>query len=83
MDFIIGFPISKRGYDYLYVVVDRFSKMCILIPCKKTVTVKRQLIFSLLTCGYILVFLLPLFMIGIPNFLENFGLLFGKGWTLS
>ena len=35
MDFIGGLPMSKRRHDYLYVVVDRFRKMCILIPCKK------------------------------------------------
>jgi hypothetical protein len=35
MDFVGGLPMSKRGHDYLYVVVDRFNKMCILRPCKK------------------------------------------------
>jgi len=40
MDFIGGLPMSRRGHDYLYVVVDRFSKMCILVPCKKQVTVE-------------------------------------------
>ena len=35
MDFVGGFPMSRRGHDYLYVVMDRFSKMCILMPCKK------------------------------------------------
>ena len=35
MDFVGGLPMSKKGYDYIYVVVDRFSKMCILMPCKK------------------------------------------------
>jgi hypothetical protein len=35
MDFLGGFTMSKTGHDYLYVMVDMFSKMCILIPCKK------------------------------------------------
>ena len=35
MDYARGFPMSKRGHDYLYVVVDRILKMCVLMPCKK------------------------------------------------
>ena len=41
MDFVGGLPLSKRGHDYLYVVVHRFRKMCILMPCKKQVTPKK------------------------------------------
>jgi hypothetical protein len=41
MDFVGGLPMSKRGYDYLYVVVDRFSKMCILMTCKKKIVVEQ------------------------------------------
>jgi hypothetical protein len=41
MDFVGGFPMSRKGHDYLYVVVDRFNKMCVLIPCKKKVTVEQ------------------------------------------
>ena len=42
MDFVGGLPMSKQNHDYLYVVVDRFSKMCILMPCKKQVTAEKM-----------------------------------------
>jgi len=37
MDFVGGLPITKKGRDYLFVVVDMFKKMCILMLCKKTI----------------------------------------------
>lgn len=37
MDFLGGFPIKNRGHDYLFLIMDIFSKMCILIPCKNTI----------------------------------------------
>ena len=37
MDFVGGFPKSRKSHDYLYVIVDRFNKMCILIPCNKQI----------------------------------------------
>jgi hypothetical protein len=68
MDFVGGLPMSRKGHDYLYVVVDRFSKMCILMPCKK-----RSQLSKLLTCssnmyGFILGFPRPLSPIEILNF---------------
>jgi hypothetical protein len=42
MDFVGGVPMTKGGHDYLYVVVDRFNKMCILIPCKKKITAEQN-----------------------------------------
>lgn len=38
MDFVVRLPMYRKGNDYLYLVVDRFSKMCILVPCKNKVT---------------------------------------------
>ena len=41
MDFVGGLPMSRKGHDYLYIVVDRFRKMCILIACKKNITTEK------------------------------------------
>jgi hypothetical protein len=38
----------KKNHDYIYIVVDRFSKMCILMPCNKHVTAEQmaQMLFQ-------------------------------------
>ena len=38
MDFITDLPLTTNGFDSIMVVVDKFSKMCRLIPTVKTVT---------------------------------------------
>ena len=39
MDYMLGLSLTKLGNDCVFVVVDRFSKMVILIACKKSITV--------------------------------------------
>jgi len=33
--------MSRKSHDYVFVVVDCFRKMCILMPCKKKVTTEQ------------------------------------------
>lgn len=40
MDFLGGWSKAKMGNDYLFIVVDHFSEIVILVPCKKIVTRK-------------------------------------------
>ena len=41
MDFVGGLRLSWKGHDYLYIVVNRFRKMCILTPCKKKIIAEQ------------------------------------------
>jgi hypothetical protein len=38
MDYMLGLPSTKRENDCVFVVIDRFSKMAILVTCKKKIT---------------------------------------------
>jgi hypothetical protein len=81
MDFVGGLPMSKKSHDYFYVVVDHFSKMCILMPCKKQVTTEQMTQMFFQHVWVHLGFLNPLFLIKILDLLGNFGQVYGHSWT--
>lgn len=38
MDFVMPLPMSDRGFDAIFTVVDRFSRLVHFVPCKSTCT---------------------------------------------
>ena len=38
MDYMLGLPSTKHVNDYVFVVVDKFSKMAIMAAGKKNIT---------------------------------------------
>jgi hypothetical protein len=38
MDYMSGLPSTKNGNDCVFMVVNRFSKMAIMVACKKNIT---------------------------------------------
>jgi hypothetical protein len=83
MDFVGGLPTTRKGHDYLFVVVDRFNKMCILMPCKKAI--KGHEAKNMFFEQGLLHFGIPRIIIlnRIPNFSMCFRLKCGMRWTLS
>ena len=56
MDYLMVYRTTKHQHDTVLVVVDRFSKMAILIPCMKTTTTQptTQLFFEHVWKQYVL-----------------------------
>ena len=69
--------MSRKKHDYLYVVVDIFSKMCILMPCKKTITAEQTADLYFQHVWVIMACLLLLLVTGIPDLLGIFGPIYG------
>jgi hypothetical protein len=38
MDFIVGLPMTQKGYDSIWVIVDRLTNVAHFIPVKTTYT---------------------------------------------
>jgi hypothetical protein len=57
MDLFRGLPRKKSGNDYFIVVVDRFNKMFVLTPCKKTI--KSQEIDEKILDNVLIIFCFP------------------------
>jgi len=38
MEFVGGLRKTKKGHDYLFMEVDKFNKMCVLMPYEKTIS---------------------------------------------
>jgi hypothetical protein len=41
MDFITGLPRTSKGYDSIWVIVDRLTKVALFIPVKTTYKVSQ------------------------------------------
>ncbi|WVZ63416.1 hypothetical protein U9M48_013050 [Paspalum notatum var. saurae] len=41
MDFIVGLPLTQKGYDSIWVVIDRFTKATHFLPVKTTYRAKQ------------------------------------------
>jgi hypothetical protein len=43
MDFVGGLPTTKKRHEYIFVVVDKFNRMCIPMHCKKSLKGKEAI----------------------------------------
>src|SRR5438045_8872177 len=52
MDFIVGLPRTKKGYDSIWVIIDRLTKIAHFIPVKTTYPTKTyaKLYISRIVC---------------------------------
>lgn len=82
MDFVVGIPSTKKGHEYLFVLVDIFINMFILMACTKIIKGQEQT--NLFNENLYVQFGIPISIIldRYIRFLNVFLLHFGI-WTLS
>ena len=54
MDYMSDLPSTKHGNNYVFVIVDRFSKMAIMATCKKNIMTEATAKLLFTKCGYTL-----------------------------
>jgi hypothetical protein len=83
MDYMSGLPSTKWGNDCVFVVVDRFSKMAIMVLARRASQQRPLPSSSLNESGYILESYKSLSHIEIVDFLAHSGQASGHYWTPS
>jgi hypothetical protein len=79
MDFMGGLPMYRIVHDYLYVVLDIFKKMCMLMPMVRNMPkLTRKHNYSSVMLGFTLDSLLLLYHIKTLGSWGNFGHVCGE-----
>ena len=54
MDFVTHLPVSTRGFDAIFSIIDQFSSLCRFIPCHTAMSAIdcANLIFEHWVCKY-------------------------------
>jgi hypothetical protein len=81
MDFITGLSRTKSGYDSIWVVVDRLTKVAHFIPVKTTYTSAR--LAKIYMSRVYMEFLKALCLIEVLNSRLTFGANFMNPWALD
>ena len=54
MDFVVSLPMTPRGNDAIFSIIDRFYRVCRFIPCSTSLTAldAANLFFEHWVCKY-------------------------------
>jgi hypothetical protein len=83
MDFIVGLPRTQDGYDSIWGIVDRLTKVADFIPVKTTYSVPNLQSFTCQeSCAY-MEYQRRSCQIEVPSSHPNFGRSFVSPWILN